>query len=57
MSILKVDEISKEISGQTRTVSAATDEQAAPMQEIASSSQALAYMAVELQELAAKFKF
>ena len=55
--IEKMDEISKEICGQTQTVSAATEEQSASMQEIASSSQALAYMAVELQETVSKFRF
>ena len=40
----------------TQTVSAATEEQSASMEEIASSSQALSCMAEELRETVAKFK-
>lgn len=55
-SVRDIDRISKEAAGHTQTVSAATEEQAASMQEIASASQALVKMADELQGAVKKFK-
>ena len=55
-SIQAIDKISKANVGQTQTVSAATEEQSASMAEIASSSQALARMAQDLQNVISKFK-
>ena len=56
VAVKAIDQISNENAGQTQTVSAATEEQAATMQEIASSSQVLAKMAQDLQELISRFK-
>lgn len=52
----KINQISHKSVGETQSVSAATEEQLASMQEIASSSQALAELAQELQQEVAKFK-
>ena len=54
--IESINHISGETSGQTQTVLASTEEQSAGIQEIASSSQALAQMAEELQHAVSKFK-
>ena len=51
-----IEQISKEASGHTQNVSAASEEQAASMEEIASASQALTQMAGELQAAVKKFK-
>jgi methyl-accepting chemotaxis protein len=56
VSVRDIDEISKDTAGQTQTVSAATEEQAASMEQIAASSRALAKMAEELQDAIRKFK-
>ena len=55
-SILDIDQVSKENAAEAQTVSAATEEQSASMQEIASSSQSLAKLAGDLQEIIAKFR-
>jgi methyl-accepting chemotaxis protein len=55
-SVHDIGQISKEASGHTQTVSAASEEQAASMEEISSASQALAKMAGELQEVVKKFR-
>jgi len=54
--VRKIDDISKNTAEQTQTVSAATEEQSASMEEIASSSHALAKMAGEIQSAISKFK-
>ena len=48
--------VSKATSEQTQTVAAATEEQAASMEEIASSSRGLAHLAEELQVAVSRFK-
>lgn len=48
--------VAGETAGDTQTISAAAEEQSASMEEIASSSQALANMASELQVIVAKFQ-
>ncbi|MBU2701075.1 methyl-accepting chemotaxis protein [Sporomusaceae bacterium BoRhaA] len=55
-SIHEIDTIGKQASVEAQTVSAATEEQSASMQEIASSSHSLAQLASNLQEAVAKFK-
>lgn len=52
----KINQISSKSAGEAQSVSAATEEQLASMEEIASSSQALAQLAQELQQEVAKFK-
>ncbi|MBP2652702.1 MAG: hypothetical protein H6Q73_271 [Firmicutes bacterium] len=54
-SVRAVQDISRETLGQTQTVSAATEEQSATMQEMASSSYSLAELAEELQVAVSKF--
>jgi len=54
-SINEIARVSRENTGETQTVSAATEEQSASMEEIASSSQSLANLAGELQDAIAKF--
>ncbi|WP_378954335.1 methyl-accepting chemotaxis protein [Pelosinus sp. sgz500959] len=54
--VSEFDSISKITSDQTQSVSAATEEQSASMQEIASSSHALATMAGDIQSAISKFK-
>lgn len=51
-----VKAIAGDTAGNTQTISAAAEEQSATMQQIAASSQALARMAEQLQELIAKFR-
>lgn len=51
-----IDEVSRETAAHTHTISAAAQEQSASSEEIASSSNALAQMAVELQDSTSKFK-
>lgn len=51
-----INKVSKDIVGQAQTVSAATEEQSASMEQIASSSQSLAKLAEELQVAIQKFK-
>jgi len=55
-SMGEIGRISKITAGNTQTVSAATEEQSASMEEIASSSQALAHLAMDLHEAISKFK-
>lgn len=55
-SVQNVDKVAKENAGQTQTVSAATEEQSASMQEIAVSSKVLADTAAELQSAVSNFK-
>ncbi len=55
-SVNRIDHLSKEAAGQAQTVSAATEEQSASMEEIASSSQSLAQLALELRDAVGKFK-
>ncbi len=55
-SVKQIDELSRKASGEAQTVSAATEEQSASMEEIASSSQALAHLAMNLREAVSKFK-
>lgn len=55
-SLKEVDKISKENAGEAETISAATQEQSASMEEIASASQILANMAVELKASVEKFR-
>lgn len=57
LSVKEIDELSKLAAGQAQTVSAATEEQSASMEEISSSSRGLAKMAQDLQEAIAKFSF
>ncbi|HBS58666.1 MAG TPA: methyl-accepting chemotaxis protein, partial [Firmicutes bacterium] len=51
-----VDEISRNTSAETQTVSAATEEQSATLQEVASSSMALAKLAEDMQLAVNQFK-
>lgn len=51
-----IDEVSRETSAHTQTISAAAEEQSASSEEIASSSSALANMATQMQEETGKFK-
>ena len=55
-SVNRIDHLSKEAAGQAQTVSAATEEQSASMEEIASSSQSLAQLALELRDAVGKFR-
>lgn len=55
-SVHDIGSLSKENAVATQSASAATQEQLASMQEIASASQLLAKIAIELQEETAKFK-
>lgn len=55
-SVKKIDELSKKSAGEAQSVSAATQEQLASMEEISTSSQALAMLAQSLQEAVAKFR-
>jgi len=56
-SVKKIDVLSRKASFEAQTVSAATQEQSATMEEIASSSQTLAKMAYDLQEVVNRFHF
>jgi methyl-accepting chemotaxis protein len=51
-----IHEVTQDTGDQTQTVSAATEEQTASMEEIAATSRSLTTMAEELQEAAYKFK-
>jgi methyl-accepting chemotaxis protein len=55
-SVQRIESISRETAGHTQTVSAATEEQSASMEEIATSSQALAKMAEEMQQTVGRFR-
>ncbi len=54
-SVKTIDDLSKKATGEAQTVSAATEEQSATMEEIASSSQVLAKLAMDLREAVSKF--
>jgi methyl-accepting chemotaxis protein len=55
-SVDSVKIVAAQTAGDTQTISAATEEQSASMEEIASSSQALANMAGELQVIVSQFR-
>lgn len=55
-SVREIERLSTVAAGEAQTVSGATEEQLASMEEIASSSQNLAQMAQELQEGVSKFR-
>lgn len=55
-AVMRIDNLSKQATGEAQTVSAATEEQSASMQEIAASSQSLANAAMELREAVSKFQ-
>ncbi|QDR79964.1 methyl-accepting chemotaxis protein [Sporomusa termitida] len=55
-SVREIEEISKENAMHTQSVSAATEEQTAAMQEVASSSQGLENMVQELNAVVKRFK-
>ncbi|HWR06253.1 methyl-accepting chemotaxis protein [Sporomusa sp.] len=55
-SVTRIDSLSKKAAGEAQTVSAATEEQSATMEEIASSSQSLAHLATDLQEAVRRFR-
>ena len=55
-SIREVESISRDSAAESQTVSAATEEQTASMEEIASSSQVLAQLATNLQSSLMKFQ-
>lgn len=54
-AIGEIDRVSKDTAGETETISAATEQQAASMQEMSSASQALAKMAQQLQNAVNRF--
>ena len=54
-SVNRIDNLSKKTTEEAQLVSAATEEQSASMEEIASSSQSLANLAINLQEAVNKF--
>lgn len=54
-SVNSIDRLSKSAAAQAQNVSAATQEQSASMEEIASSSQSLSQLAIELRETVGKF--
>ncbi|TWH45872.1 methyl-accepting chemotaxis protein [Sporomusa sp. KB1] len=56
VSIREIDEVSKRAAAESQTVSAATEEQSASMEQIASSSQSLAILASDLQATVVKFQ-
>lgn len=55
-AVRAIDEIANKTTYQSQDVSAATEEQLASMEEIASSASSLSYMAEELQEAVGKFR-
>jgi len=55
-AVNEIDSLSKNVTGEAQTVSAATEEQSASMEEIAASSQSLAILAQNLQEAVSKFR-
>jgi len=54
-AVKRIDGLSKKSASESQTVSAATEEQLASMEEIANSSEALAKLAQDLQAAVAKF--
>lgn len=55
-AVQRIDELSKVSASESQSVSAATEEQMASMEEIASSSEALSKLASDLQTAVSKFK-
>jgi len=55
-SITEVETVSRDSAAEAQTVSAATEEQSASMEEIAASSQALAKLAMDMQGAVSKFR-
>ncbi|MBU2701267.1 methyl-accepting chemotaxis protein [Sporomusaceae bacterium BoRhaA] len=55
-SVKQINELNKKTAGEAQTVSAATEEQSASMEEIATSSQSLARLAMDLREAVSKFQ-
>ena len=55
-SVNRIDTLSKKAMEESHTVSAATEEQSASMEEISSSSQSLANLAMDLREAVKKFR-
>ncbi len=55
-SVHRIDELSKTSASESQSVSAATEEQLASMEEIASSSEALSKLTYDLQTAVAKFR-
>lgn len=55
-SVNQINELNRATAAETQSVSAATEEQLASMEEIATSSQALASLAQDLHEVVAKFR-
>ncbi|MDR3591987.1 MAG: methyl-accepting chemotaxis protein [Negativicutes bacterium] len=54
--VKRIDELSKKSAGESQSVSAATQEQLASMEEVANSSEALAKLAQELQAAVSSFR-
>ncbi len=54
-AIMKIDSLGRCVSGESQTISAATEEQLATMEEISSSSQTLARMAEDLRAAVSRF--
>lgn len=50
------DGLSKKASGEAQTVSAATEEQSVSIEEIASSTQSLVHLAIDLRGAVSKFQ-
>lgn len=55
-AVKQIDDLSKMTSSESQTVSAATEEQLASMEEISSASQSLAKMAMDLRDAVGKFQ-
>ncbi|MDF2929690.1 MAG: methyl-accepting chemotaxis sensory transducer with Cache sensor [Anaerospora sp.] len=55
-SVNRIDTLSKQTAEESEVVSAATEEQSATMEEIASSSRSLAHLATDLREAVGKFR-
>ncbi|CUH94566.1 hypothetical protein P22_0632 [Propionispora sp. 2/2-37] len=55
-AVKQIDELSRMTSSESQTVSAATEEQLASMEEISSASQSLAKMAMDLRDAVGKFQ-
>lgn len=55
-TVKEFEEINKDTAGQSQTVSAVTEQQAASMQQIAAASEALAQLAENLTQAVSKFK-
>jgi len=55
-SVNRMDNLSKQTAEESEIVSAATEEQSATMEEIASSSRSLAHLAADLREAVGKFR-